>query len=142
MLVADILRSKGNRVATIAGGATLEAAARRLSEEGIGALVVLDAAGGVAGVVSERDIVQGLARHGGAALAMDVSEFMRCDVPTCLPGDSVLKVMALMTDRRVRHLPVVADGELRGIISVGDAVKHRIDEIEAEAKALHEYIRG
>jgi CBS domain-containing protein len=142
MLVADILRSKGNRVATIAGSATVESAARRLSEERIGALVVQEAGGRIVGVLSERDIVEGMARYGGTILSTDVSAVMRRDVPTCSPGDSVLKVMATMTDRRVRHLPVVEDGELRGIVSVGDAVKHRIDEIEAEAKALHEYIRG
>jgi signal-transduction protein with cAMP-binding, CBS, and nucleotidyltransferase domain len=142
MRVAEILKSKGSRVVTVAAQATLQDAARRLTEERVGALVVQDAAGAVAGILSERDLVGGIARQGAAAVSTLVGDVMHYPVLTCSPGDPVLKVMAMMTDRRVRHLPVVEAGHLLGIVSIGDAVKHRIDEIEAEAKALREYITG
>lgn len=142
MRVADILKSKGSRVVTVAAKATLQEAARRLSEERIGALVVQDADGAIVGILSERDVVEGLARQGAGAVSSVVGDLMHHPVLTCSPGDPVLKLMATMTDRRVRHLPVVEAGQLIGIVSIGDAVKHRIDEIEAEAKALREYITG
>jgi CBS domain-containing protein len=140
--VADLIKSKGGRVVTVPGTLSVEAAARKLIAEHIGALVVQGPAGRVLGVLSERDFVEGLAERGAGILSANVAALMRTDVLTCAPGDSMVKVMAMMTDRRVRHLPVMDGDTLVGIVSVGDAVKYRIGEIEGEARALREYITG
>jgi CBS domain-containing protein len=140
MTVASILKSKGDRVATTRPDTTVETVVHRLKLEGIGALVVSEDGRRVAGIVSERDIVRGLAIHGGDLLAMPVSALMTTGVTTCTPETTVNQVMAHMTRGRIRHLPVTVDGRLAGIVSIGDIVKHRLDEMELEVRTLRDYI--
>lgn len=140
MLIMHILRDKGEKVHTIQGDATLEEAARELNTRRVGAIVVLDAEGVLAGVLSERDIVREVARGGARALSGPVSEAMTRAVFTAEPEETVDVGLSRMTDRRVRHLPVVVRGRLVGIVSIGDLVKRKIEEAEAQAKALTDYI--
>ena len=140
MNVESILATKGREVVAVKPGESVAAAAETLHRRRIGAALVLDEDGAVAGVISERDIVRGLATRGGVVLGMKVSELMTSEVQTCEPGDAVDRIMAVMTDRRVRHLPVMRNGQLVGVISIGDVVKHRLAEIEHEAQSLREYI--
>ena len=140
MNVETILATKGREVVTVKPGESVAAAAETLHKRRIGAALVLGEDGSIDGVVSERDIVRGLATHGGVVLGMKVSELMTSDVLTCEPGDAVDHIMAVMTERRVRHLPVLRNGKLVGVISIGDVVKHRLAEIEGEAQRLREYI--
>ena len=142
MNVETILRTKGRRVATIRSDATIAKAVEMLRMNGIGALVVSDDGQEVAGILSERDVVFGLADDGAALLSRPVSELMSHSVVTCEPGDSVAELMAEMTNRRIRHFPVVEDGKLCGIVSIGDVVKSRLDEIEFEANSLRSFIAG
>jgi CBS domain-containing protein len=142
MNVHTILRGKGKSVVTIHPDATIERAIAVLRLRGIGALVVSDDGEKVAGILSERDIVEALGRYGGELLAVSVSEVMTCPVVTCEPEDSVAELMAEMTNRRIRHFPVVEDGRLIGIVSIGDLVKSRLDEIEYEAHSMRSFIAG
>lgn len=143
MNVETILRDKGDWVATIRPDATIADAVDMLNRERIGALVVSDDGGGdVVGMLSERDIVIALGRHGEELLSRPVEEIMTRNVVTCEPGDTVGELMAEMTNRRIRHLPVVADGRLRGIVSIGDVVKNRLGEVEFEASSLRSFIAG
>jgi CBS domain-containing protein len=142
MNVEAILRSKGNWVATIRPDAAIAEAVDILKNERIGAIVVSDDGEGVDGILSERDIVIALADHGGDLLSRPVDEIMTRTVVTCDPTDSVGELMAEMTNRRIRHFPVVADGRLRGIVSIGDLVKSRLDEVEFEANSLRSFIVG
>jgi CBS domain-containing protein len=142
MNVETILRNKGSWVATISPDATIEEAVATLNRERIGALVVSKDGETVGGVLSERDIVIALAKEGGGLLARTVAEVMTSNVITCDPRDSVGELMAEMTNRRIRHLPVVKDGRLRGIVSIGDLVKNRLDEVEFEASSLRTFIAG
>ena len=140
MDVRAILRAKGGEVATAAPGTTIADAVAMLTERMIGALVVTDGGGALVGIISERDIVRGLAEQGAAFLDCRIEICMASPVETCEPGDSDREILALMTDRRFRHLPVVEDGRLIGIVSIGDVVKSRIDGVMAEADALRDYI--
>ena len=140
MDVRAILKAKGSEVATVRPGITIAAAVAELSERMIGALVVTDDGGALVGIVSERDIVRGLAGQGAAFLDCTVETCMASPVETCAPGDGDREILALMTDRRFRHLPVVEDGRLIGIVSIGDVVKSRLDGAIAEADALRDYI--
>jgi CBS domain-containing protein len=142
MNVETILRNKGKRVATVRADATLAAAVDQLRRHGIGALVVSDDGEGVDGILSERDIVLALAHHGTDLLSLPVAEIMTRPVVTCEPTDSVAELMAEMTNRRIRHFPVVCDGSLCGIVSIGDLVKSRLDEIEDETRSLRSFIVG
>jgi CBS domain-containing protein len=142
MDVNTILRNKGREVATIHSGATIERAVALLRTRGIGALVVSDDGESVDGIISERDIVEALAQHGGDLLTMRVDEVMTRTVVTCEPEDSVAELMAEMTNRRIRHFPVMDDGRLFGIVSIGDLVKSRLDEIEYEAHSMRSFIAG
>jgi CBS domain-containing protein len=142
MNVESILRSKGRAVATIRPDAPIAAALAALTEHNIGALVVSADGEAVDGIVSERDIVRGLAARGGAFLADQVAAAMTRPVVTCSPRDKVADLMALVTNRRFRHLPVVEGGRLCGIVSIGDLVKSRLDEIEHEALSLRSFIAG
>ena len=142
MNVETILRDKGDWVATIRPDATIAAAIDMLNRERVGALVVSEDGGEVAGVLSERDIVQALGRHGEDLLSRLVEDIMTRDVITCEPGDTVGELMSEMTNRRIRHLPVVVEGRLRGIVSIGDVVKNRLDEVEFEASSLRSFIAG
>jgi CBS domain-containing protein len=141
MNVETILRSKGGAVATVAPRATIRDAVALLRRERIGALVVSGGAR-VEGILSERDIVHGLADRGAPLLDATVEELMTRRVFTCTPRDSVGDLMATMTERRIRHIPVLKDGALAGIVSIGDVVKHRLDEIEYEASSLRSFIAG
>jgi CBS domain-containing protein len=142
MNVETILQSKGSAVATIRPGETVGAAVDALISRNIGALVVSDDGERVDGIISERDIVHALAHHGSGLLALTVAEVMTRRVITCEPTQSVDELMAEMTTRRIRHFPVVRDGRLCGIVSIGDVVKSRLDEIEYEAKSLRSFIAG
>jgi CBS domain-containing protein len=142
MNVETILRNKGNRVATIRSDATIADAVESLRRQGIGALVVSDGDDSVDGILSERDIVAALADDGGLLLSRPVAEVMTRTVLTCEPQDTVAELMSEMTNRRIRHFPVVEDGKLCGIISIGDVVKSRLDEIEFEASSLRSFIAG
>ena len=142
MNVETILRNKGNRVTTIRPEATIADAVESLRRHGIGALVVSENGDGVDGILSERDIVSGLAEDGASLLSRPVGEVMTRTVLTCEPQDTVAELMAEMTNRRIRHFPVVTDGKLCGIISIGDVVKSRLDEVEFEASSLRSFIAG
>ena len=137
MTVEAILKRKGTRVSTIAKEATIAGAAQRLNLDHIGALVVTEGAR-VVGIISERDIIAGLARHGALALEKRVEELMTWPIVTCTRTQSIKEVMAAMTRQRIRHLPVVEEEALMGIISIGDVVKHRLEELEMEAGVLHD----
>ena len=142
MTVAHILEEKGSNVYSVAPAASVAEAAKLLTEAGIGALLVLEESGKVCGVLSERDIVQGLAEQGAAALDEPVESLMTRELFSTTPTSTIPSVMELMTSRRVRHLPVMEDGKLKGVISIGDVVKHRIAEAQQEAEALKSYIQG
>jgi CBS domain-containing protein len=138
MKVESILRRKGAHVETVTSETTVSTAVWSLRTKGIGALVVSDDGRSIQGVFSERDVVRALAAHGGALLGMRVAQVMSPVAVTCTPEDTVQRLMAEMTRRRVRHIPVVDEGGLRGIVSIGDVVKHRLDELEMEANVLRE----
>ena len=143
MTIAAVLSSKGREVATIARTATLGDAAAELAKRKIGALVVIDEDSQVAGVLSERDLVTCLAAHGDTnLLARPVADAMTAPAITVLATDAVLSALALMTARRIRHLPVLHNGRLSGIVSIGDLVKYRIEHIEREAEAMRSYIQS
>lgn len=160
MLISGILKRKGDAVAAVGPDATVEAAANLLARNRIGSVLVCEGAGpegseacrepgAVLGILSERDIVRALSVNGAACLAQPVSDLMTKDVVTCTPEDSVQSVMALMTEKRIRHVPVMEGGNdgktgarLAGIVSIGDVVKHRLEEAEAEAAQLEAYVRS
>jgi CBS domain-containing protein len=141
MNLAAILKAKGSNVVTIDGDARLIEAVDKLGEHRIGALVVVNA-GRIAGIVSERDVIYCLREHGAAILEAPVSEAMTQDVITANPSTPILSALALMTQRRIRHLPVENGGELVGIASIGDLVKYRMEQIESEAQAMRSYIQA
>lgn len=140
MLIAHVLRDKGAVVYTVRAEATLEEAARVLTEKKVGALVVIGEGGAIGGVLSERDIVREVARRGSICLSDTIAGIMSRDVVTADPTETVDEGLGRMTDRRIRHLPVLESGRLIGIISIGDLVKHRIAAVEAEAAAMQAYI--
>jgi len=142
MSVSALLGGKGHHVTTVRTTEKVSEAVTKLNEERIGALVVLDRWGKLAGMFSERDVIHVLARDGAAALDYEVHELMTPDVTTCTPQDRIEDVMALMTAHRVRHLPVVEGDRLIGLISIGDLVKFRLDEKEAEANVLLDIARA
>lgn len=142
MNVETILRNKGNRVATIRSEATVADAVDMLNREHIGALVVSEDGAGVDGILSERDIVMALGDHGGDLMSRPITAIMTRNVITCEPSDSVGELMAEMTNRRIRHFPVVSGGRLCGIVSIGDLVKSRLDEVEFEANSMRSFIAG
>ncbi len=137
MTVEAILKRKGTRVSTIGKESTVAAAAQRLNLDHIGALVVTEGAR-VVGIISERDVIAGLARHGPLALEKRVEELMTWPIVTCARSQNIKEVMVTMTRQRIRHLPVVEEDALLGIISIGDVVKHRLEELEMEAGVLHD----
>ena len=140
MTVARILAEKGSSVVTVAPEKTLDEAIHLLADKSIGALVVTDADGSVAGIISERDIMRVLARHGGASFDEPVSAHMTRKVVTCTRTTTIEDVMATMTNGRFRHVPVCEDGKLVGMVSIGDVVKRRIATVEAEHQAMRDYI--
>ena len=138
MKVETILKAKGGHVVTVQPNATVGTAIRRLKLERIGALVVSQNGVELQGMISERDIVLGLAEHGGGLLDLQVADLMTREVRTCTPQDSIKHVMGEMTRSRVRHLPVIEHGKLVGIVSLGDVVKNRLEEVELEASVLRD----
>ncbi|WP_102143861.1 CBS domain-containing protein [Mycobacterium hubeiense] len=139
MRIADVLRNKGADVATIAPDKSVSELLAGLAERNIGAMVVMGP-DGLVGIVSERDVVRKLHEQGADLLSRPVSEIMTTLVATCSPGDSVDSLSALMTKNRVRHIPVLDGGRLAGIVSIGDVVKTRMEELELEQEALQAYI--
>ena len=140
MFVSDILSHKGGLVFTVTPGTTVTQISQQLTTRRIGSVLVVDRLDQVAGIVSERDLVQAIAGHGRGALEMQASQVMTRDVVTCDPDDSIDHVMELMTRGRFRHLPVVRRGELLGLVSIGDVVKARLEETRNETEALRAYI--
>ena len=142
MLVRHIVSVSGADVATTRPDATIADAAKLLKERNVGALVITTEDGRLAGILSERDLVRGLPDHGADLLALKVKDRMTAEVTTCTPDDRVDAIMKQMTDGRFRHLPVVEEGKLVGIVSIGDVVKSRLEELESETTTLREYIAG
>jgi CBS domain-containing protein len=140
MHVAAILKVKGRAVETVAATATLGEVVRRLAAKRIGAVVVTGPGIAVAGIVSERDVVRVLAQHGPEVLDWPAADVMTRSVVTCVESDTIDELMARMTEGRFRHLPVVENDRLLGLVSIGDVVKHRVAEIEMEASAMRDYI--
>jgi CBS domain-containing protein len=141
--ISQLLRHKGREVATIVGSESVRTALGLLAEKGIGALVVSSDGRHVEGIVSERDVARGLHEHGAGLLAEPVSSLMTAEVHTCPPTASVHDLAQTMTDHRVRHVPVVDDEDLLiGIVSIGDVVKARLDELEAEQRHMVDYIQN
>jgi CBS domain-containing protein len=140
MTVAAILSRKGRDVLTVNAAISINEAIHILAEHRVGALVVTDAARGILGIVSERDVVRALARSGVAGLSDTVATIMTAKVVTCNDRDTIHEVMSRMTQGRFRHLPVVESGRLSGIISIGDVVKARIEQVEQEADEMRAYI--
>ena len=140
MLVATIIDEKGSNVATIDRVATLTEAAAELRLRSVGALVVSSDGLSIDGIISERDIVRRIAERGTSALSDSVESVMTAEVRTCRPEDTCHDLMRTMTEHRMRHLPVLVDGHLAGLVSIGDVVKHRVGELEEEARTLHDYI--
>jgi CBS domain-containing protein len=141
MILSHILREKGGQVFSIAESATLKEAAEMLDARKVGALVILSESGTVIGVLSERDIVRNVARLGAKAMTCTVSEVMTRKIVTAKANDTIESAMDKMTDRRIRHLPVVECGRLLGVVSIGDLVKWRIAEASAEVAAIRSYIQ-
>ena len=141
MTIAAVLGNKGSAVETIATDDCLYDAVRKLGEKRIGALPVLEG-GRIAGIISERDVIYCLRDHGPEVLDWAVARAMSAPAITVDPSTDVLVALALMTQRRIRHLPVIERGELKGIVSIGDLVKYRMERIEAEAEAMRTYIQS
>ncbi|MTI19362.1 CBS domain-containing protein [Rhodobacteraceae bacterium RKSG542] len=142
MTVSAVLGAKGRDVLTKPATERVGDICSELTERKIGAIVICDSPGVIAGIVSERDIVRAVATSGASVLEQEVSTIMTKEVVTCTEGETITAVMAKMTQGRFRHMPVVKDGKLEGIISIGDVVKHRIAEVEHEAELLKAYIHA
>lgn len=140
MQVSVLLQRKGSDVVTVAPDASVSQVLDVLAEHRIGAVVVSRDGIAMDGVLSERDVVRSLAAHGASALDSPCHQIMSTDIVTCEPDTTVEQLMSTMTERRVRHVPVVVDGRLSGLVSIGDVVKDRISGLEFETQALHDYI--
>jgi CBS domain-containing protein len=140
MRIADLLRKKGSAVATVTPETTVTTLLTGLAEHNVGAMVVVNPDGAIAGIVSERDVVRRLNEHGPGLLDGPVSEIMTKLVASCGPDDSVDQLSVLMTERRIRHVPVLVDGRLAGIVSIGDVVKNRMEQLEQSQEQLQAYI--
>ena len=140
MRIADLLRKKGSAVATVTPETTVTTLLAGLAEHNVGAMVVVAPDGSIAGIVSERDVVRRLNERGPDLLDGPVSEIMTTLVASCTPDDSVDQLSVLMTERRIRHVPVLADGRLAGIVSIGDVVKNRMEQLEQSQEQLQAYI--
>ena len=138
MKISDILSAKGNKVATMRPESFVETVIHRMRLDHIGAVVISMDGKTIAGILSERDIVYGIVEHGAPLLKMTAADIMTREVTTCAPQDSIKDVMIKMTHHRIRHVPVLDGGKLAGIISIGDVVKHRLEEAELEATVLRE----
>lgn len=139
MNVGQILSQKGSDIIAMERGCTVMEVAKLLGERRIGAIPIVDG-NAICGIMSERDVVRGIAIRGGGVLADDVSTLMTKSVVTCTKDDTVYELMKMMTERRIRHVPVVDKGKLIGMVSIGDVVKHRMEQAAAENEALKDYI--
>lgn len=142
MTVHNMLTRKSSTIYTIEQAAPIASAIESLSDHGIGVLIVTETEGKMVGIISERDIVRAVTAKGKAALEIPVSEFMTREVKSCTRPDKLVDIMQRMSEGRFRHFPVLEDGQLVGVISIGDVVKSRIEELEQEKNALHEYIHS
>ena len=138
--VSAVLEIKGRNVVTVAPRDTVATLVNVLSANRIGAAPVVDEAGRLVGIVSERDVILGIAQHAGAVTALAVEDLMTAEVRTCSPDDAIVELMEVMTLKRIRHLPVVRKGALEGIVSIGDVVKQRLKEAQSELDDLRSYI--
>ena len=139
--VSSVLKHKGHEVVTVAPNQTVTAIVKVLTQHRIGAVPVVNERGEIIGIISERDIIRGMAQHADAVLTLAADRLMSRDVKTCSSDDQLDDLMEVMTRQRIRHLPVVADGSLHGIVSIGDVVKQRLEEVQSEAEELRNYIR-
>ncbi len=142
MTVNHILKEKGTEIVSAQPDMPLLDVAAMLAERRIGAVLIVEVNGKVAGIISERDVVRAVAERSGDLTGARVADFMTRDLITCTPDDTLDQLMSLMTEGRVRHLPVMDNGKLCGLISIGDVVKHRIAEVEFEAEEMKRYISG
>lgn len=142
MHVAAVLKRKGNRIVSAAPGDSVAAVTRLLTEHRIGAVLVMDDDGQPVGILSERDVVRAVARDGADALDRPAADLMTRELITGTPTDTVADMMAVMTQRRIRHVPIVESGQVIGVISIGDVVKARIDDAELEVESLRGYVAG
>lgn len=140
MAVAHILRQKGTSVVTVEPGDSVQTIVDMLAKHRIGAVVVVDPLGGIAGIVSERDVVRAMVGDAASVVGKTAADIMTAKVRTCTPHDSEADLMQMMTDSRIRHLPVIANGRVAGMISIGDVVKLRIESMQAEADQMKTYI--
>lgn len=141
MIIGSILKTKGHEVVSVGAGDTILAVSRKLTESRIGAALVRDAAGAILGIISERDIVGGMAAHGPGTTGLKAEQFMTRDLVTVTPQTLVIHALGVITQKRVRHLPVLDEsGKLCGLVSIGDLVKARIEEAEQEAQELKAYV--
>jgi len=142
MHVAAVLKRKGNRIVAATQADTVAAITQLLTEHRIGAVLILEEDGRPVGILSERDIVRAIARDGAAALSRPAADLMTRELITGQPTDTVADLMAVMTDRRIRHIPILEDGQVVGVISIGDVVKARIDDAELEVESLRGFVAG
>lgn len=140
MPVSHILKQKGSSVVTVSPGDSVQSIVDTLARHRIGAVIVADKAGGIAGIVSERDVVRAMAGNLAAVASKTAADIMTAKVRTCAPSDTEAELMQLMTEHRIRHLPVVSNGKLAGMISIGDVVKLRIEMMERETEDMKSYI--
>ncbi len=138
MKVADILKQKGTEVMSVRPTESIETLSHRLRMARIGAMVVVGETGALEGIISERDVVHGVAEHGAACLGKTVADLMTRRVVTCTAGDSITRIARLMTENRIRHLPVMDGRRVVGVVSVGDVVKNRLEEMSLEANVLRD----
>jgi len=141
MLISDVLRSKGHNVVKVYADDSIDLAIHKLAEHRIGALLVEDRWMKLVGIFSERNVINAIARDGASALGVDVKQWTSKRIVSCRCSDRVNAVLATMTNVRVRHVPVIDDGELKGIVSIGDLVKHRLDEKNLETSVLRDMSR-
>ena len=142
MKLVELIKGKQKEIIQVGADRTIAEAADTIAHNKIGALLVDDGAGTIVGILSERDIVRGMSQYGANLQDVKVSELMTSDLIRCAPNDTVNEAMAMMTDRRIRHLPVFEDEQLVGFISIGDLVKCRMMEVQSEAEALRQYINS
>lgn len=140
--VSSILKHKGHDVVTVAPQQTVSWVVRVLAENRIGAVPVINEEGQLVGIISERDIVRGMAEHADAVVTLRADQLMTREVKTCSSEDQLVDIMEVMTLQRIRHLPVIQNGALHGIISIGDVVKQRLEEVQSDAEELRRYIRS
>ena len=140
--VSSVLTHKGHEVVTVAPQQTVAWVVKVLAQNRIGAVPVINEEGQLIGIISERDIIRGISEHADAVLTLAADKLMTRDVKTCSYEDQLVDIMEVMTQQRIRHLPVIQNGALNGIVSIGDVVKQRLEEVQSEAEELRRYIRS